>query len=97
MNEHHTSGPYRVEYTESAAAVRDTLPRERREQLSRGLRVLARDPYTKASAQIGPHEDSRKAMVAPSLLIEYGVLQGVMVVVVVSVLDDMEFIAAAED
>jgi Flp pilus assembly pilin Flp len=36
-------------------------------------------------------------MVAPSLLIEYGVLQGVMIVVVVSVLDDMEFIAADED
>ncbi|MFI8369959.1 hypothetical protein [Streptomyces sp. NPDC085466] len=94
---HRPAGPYRVEYTETAAAVRDALPAERQGQLAKGLRVLARDPYHKASAPIGPDEDSRKAMVADSLLIEYGVLRGVMVVVVVSVLDDMAFIADDED
>ncbi|MFJ8162327.1 type II toxin-antitoxin system RelE/ParE family toxin [Streptomyces sp. NPDC096136] len=88
---------YRVEFTESAAAVRDTLPAERRAQLARGIRVLARDPYTKYSAPIGPDDYSRKAMVAESLLIEYGILEGVMIVIVVAVLDDMQFIADDED
>ncbi|WP_424644548.1 type II toxin-antitoxin system RelE family toxin [Embleya sp. AB8] len=93
----HPSGPYRVEYTETAAAVRDSLPPERREQLAKALRVLARDPYTKASAPIGPDDDTRQAMVAPALLIEYGVLRGVMVVVVVTVLDGMEFLGEADE
>ncbi|MFE5324972.1 type II toxin-antitoxin system RelE/ParE family toxin [Embleya sp. NPDC056575] len=93
----HPSGPYRVEYTETAAAVRDSLPPERRAQLTKALQVLARDPYTKASAPIGPDDDTRQAMVAPGLLIEYGVLRGVMVVVVVTVLDGMEFLGDTED
>lgn len=90
-------GPYRVDFTETAAAVRDSLPAERQEQLARGVRVLSRNPYHKASAPIGPHPESRKAMVAESLLVEYGVLDGVMVVVVVTVLDDWAFIADDED
>lgn len=89
---------YRVEYTESAATIRDSLPEERQQLLARGLRVLGRDPYAvPVSAQIGPDEHARKAMVAPMLLIEYTVSQGLMIVVVVSILDDMAFIATEED
>jgi len=36
-------------------------------------------------------------MVAPALLIEYGILRGVMVVVVVTVLDGMRFLGDTDE
>lgn len=50
--------------------------------------ALLRNPYSKASAAVGPYENDRRAMVAPGMLVEYAVLHGLMVIVVVDVLDE---------
>jgi hypothetical protein len=88
---------FRITYTvEAAEAVRLLAP-ERRALLERGLGVLARDPYHKATAPIGTHEDNRKAQVAPGVLIEYVVAHGVMVVVVLTVFDESLYLLADDE
>ncbi|MEU7254321.1 hypothetical protein AB0B21_00720 [Streptomyces rimosus] len=80
---------YRVTYTVEAKATADAMAPERREMLERGLAKLALDPYHKATAHIGTHEDDRKAQVAPGLLIEYVVAHGLLVIVVIEIFDDI--------
>ncbi|GCD44023.1 hypothetical protein [Streptomyces paromomycinus] len=78
---------YRVTYTVEAKVTADAMAPERRDVLERGLAKLALDPYHKATAHIGTHEDDRKAQVAPGLLIEYVVAHGLLVVVVIEIFD----------
>ncbi|MFH9419946.1 MULTISPECIES: hypothetical protein [Streptomyces] len=80
---------YRVTYTVEAKATADAMAPERRDMLERGLAKLALDPYHKATAHIGTHEDDRKAQVAPGLLIEYVVAHGLLVIVVIEIFDDI--------
>lgn len=88
---------FRVTYTVECAEVVAQLSPERRVLLDRGLAVLARDPYHKATAPIGTHEDNRKAQVAPGVLIEYVVAHAVMVVVVLTVFDDSLYLLADDE
>jgi hypothetical protein len=85
---------FRITYTVECAEALAELSPSRRETLERGLQVLARDPYHKATAPIGTHEDNRKAQVAPGVLIEYVVAHAVMVVVVLTVFDDSLYLLA---
>lgn len=78
----------RVTFTTEAAESIERMAPERRDLLSRGLANLSKDPYHKASAPVGSHDDNRKAQVAPGILIEYLVGQSLMVVVVVTVFDE---------
>ncbi|MFD7662875.1 hypothetical protein [Streptomyces sp. NPDC059788] len=80
---------YRITYTVEAKVTADAMAAERRDMLERGLAKLALDPYHKATAHVGTHEDDRKAQVAPGLLIEYAVAHGLLVVVVIEVFDDV--------
>ena len=89
-----TMDGFRITYTVEAAEAVGRLQAGGRDLLGRGLRVLARDPYHKATASIGTHEDNRKAQVAPGILIEYVVAHGVMVVVVLTVFDDSLYLLA---
>ncbi|MFE2498832.1 hypothetical protein [Streptomyces scopuliridis] len=88
---------FRITYTVECAEVVAQLSPERRILLDRGLAVLARDPYHKATAPIGTHEDNRKAQVAPGVLIEYVVAHAVMVVVVLTVFDDSLYLLADDE
>ncbi|MGP4111025.1 type II toxin-antitoxin system RelE family toxin [Streptomyces sp. 4N509B] len=83
---------YRVTFTVEAAEAADRMAPHRRELLGRGLSNLARDPYHKASAPVGTHQDNRKAQVAPGILIEYLIGHGLMVVAVVTVFDEDLFL-----
>lgn len=77
-----------VTFTTEAAESIERMTAERRALLDRGLANLSRDPYHRASAPVGVHEDNRKAQVAPGILIEYLVGHSLMVVVVVTVFDE---------
>ncbi|GAA2075408.1 hypothetical protein GCM10009801_30030 [Streptomyces albiaxialis] len=84
---------YRVAYTIEARETVDSMVSERREMLERGLAKLATDPYHKASAPVGTHEDDRKAQAAPGILVEYLIGHGLMVIAVVTVFDEDLYLA----
>ncbi|MGS2592041.1 hypothetical protein [Streptomyces hebeiensis] len=88
---------FKVTYTVECARAVEELSPARRALLERGLAVLARDPYHKATAPIGTHEDNRKAQVAPGVLIEYVVAHAVMVVVVLTVFDEDLYLLADDE
>ncbi|MFD8968954.1 hypothetical protein ACFV0C_28885 [Streptomyces sp. NPDC059568] len=88
---------FRVTYTVECAQSLAELSPERRALIDRGLAVLARNPYHKATAPIGTHEDNRKAQVAPGVLIEYVIAHAVMVVVVLTVFDDGLYLLADDE
>ncbi|MEV4337978.1 hypothetical protein [Streptomyces sp. NPDC049590] len=89
---------YRVQWTVEARATYDAMPAERRAQLDRAVRVLARDPFRKTStAQLGPDEHLRKAYVAPGVMLEYMVAGAVMVVVVLEIFDESHYLVDEAD
>ncbi len=77
---------YRIEFTERAAAARDVLPDQRREQLERGLRKLAEVPFTPASQAVGG-EDIRAVSVAQGLTARYLVHWAFLILLGVTMLD----------
>ncbi|MFF3271646.1 hypothetical protein ACFYWU_12030 [Streptomyces chrestomyceticus] len=78
---------YRITYTVEAKATADAMAPERRDLFERGLTRLALDPYHRATAHVGTHEDNRKAQVAPGLLVEYVLARGLLVVMVIEIFD----------
>ncbi|MFG2884465.1 type II toxin-antitoxin system RelE/ParE family toxin [Streptomyces sp. NPDC048297] len=91
-------GEYRVQFTVEARATYDALPRERRAQLDKAVRVLAHDPFRKTStAPLGPDEHLRKAYVAPGLVLEYMVAGAIMVVVVLEIFDESAYLIDEAD
>ncbi|MGW1803607.1 hypothetical protein [Streptomyces sp. NPDC002078] len=89
---------YRVQFTVEARATYDTLPAERRAQLDKAVRILARDPFRKAStAPLGPDEHLRRAYVAPGLKLEYMVAGAIMVVVVLESFDESAYLIDEAD
>ncbi|WP_340376032.1 hypothetical protein U5640_13340 [Streptomyces sp. SS7] len=89
---------YRVQFTVEARAAYDGLPAERRAQLDKAVRILARDPFRKvATAQLGPDEHLRKAYVAPGVMVEYMVAGAVMVVVVLEIFDEFAYLIDEAD
>ncbi|MGW0706876.1 hypothetical protein ACWD4G_13090 [Streptomyces sp. NPDC002643] len=89
---------YHVQFTVEARATYDALPGERRAQLDRAVRILARDPFRKTStAQLGPDEHLRKAYVAPGVMLEYVVAGAVMVIVVLEIFDESHYLIDEND
>ncbi|MGX1477701.1 UNVERIFIED_CONTAM: mRNA-degrading endonuclease RelE of RelBE toxin-antitoxin system [Streptomyces canus] len=89
---------YRVQFTVEAQATYDALPGERRAQLDKAVRILARDPFRKTStAQLGPDEHLRKAYVAPGVMLEYMVAGAIMVVVVLEIFDESAYLIDESD
>ncbi|WP_282700964.1 hypothetical protein [Streptomyces sp. CC219B] len=89
---------YRVQFTVEARAVYEGLPDERRAQLDKAVRILARDPFRKnATAQLGPDEHLRKAYVAPGVMLEYVVAGAVMVIVVLEIFDEFAYLVDESD
>ncbi|AVV40316.1 hypothetical protein PYK79_00525 [Streptomyces sp. ID05-04B] len=88
----------RVQFTVEARAAYDGLPGERRAQLDKAVRILARDPFRKAAtAQLGPDEHLRKAYVAPGVVLEYVVAAAVLVVVVLEIFDEFAYLVDESD
>ncbi|MCX4765182.1 hypothetical protein OG562_30245 [Streptomyces sp. NBC_01275] len=77
---------YQIEFTERAAAQRDTLPEDRRKLLERGLLKLAEDPYTPVSQAVSG-EDIRVVSVSPGLTVDYMVHRAFLILVSVAILD----------
>ncbi|MDX3455967.1 hypothetical protein PV396_29175 [Streptomyces sp. ME02-8801-2C] len=89
---------YRAQFTVEARATLDDLPAERRSRLDRAVRILARDPFHKAStAQLGPDEHLRKAYVAPGVMLQYVVAAAVMVVVAVEIFEESAYLVDEND
>ncbi|MCX4765227.1 hypothetical protein OG562_30470 [Streptomyces sp. NBC_01275] len=84
---------YRARFTVEARATLDALPAERRAQLDRAVRILARDPFRRTStAQLGPDEHLRRAYVAPGVMLKYLVAAATMVVVAVETFDETAYL-----
>jgi mRNA-degrading endonuclease RelE of RelBE toxin-antitoxin system len=89
---------YRVQFTVEARTTYDALPGERRDQLDRAMRILARDPFRKTStAQLGPEEYLRKAYVAPGVMVEYMVAGAIMVVMVLEIFEESHYLIDEND
>jgi hypothetical protein len=89
---------YRVQFTVEARAAYDTLPPSRQDRLDRAVRVLARDPFRKAStAPTGPDERLRRAYLGPGLKVEYMVAGAIMVVVVLEIFDESAYLIDEAD
>ncbi|WP_234536273.1 type II toxin-antitoxin system RelE family toxin [Streptomyces shenzhenensis] len=89
---------YRVQFTAEARARYDDLPEERRAQLDKALRTLARDPFRKiATAPLGPAEHLRRTYVSPGPMLEYVVAGAVMVVVVLEISDEFAYLVDEAD
>ncbi|MEW2117559.1 hypothetical protein AB0945_20670 [Streptomyces sp. NPDC005474] len=89
---------YRVQFTVEARASYDALPAERRAHLDKAVRILARDPFRKIStAPLGPDDNLRKAYVAPGVLLEYVVAGAIMIVVVVWIFDESQYLIDEAD
>ncbi|WP_346162978.1 hypothetical protein [Streptomyces bangladeshensis] len=89
---------YRVQFTVEARATCDALPAERRTQVDRAVRVLARDPFRKTStAQLGPDEHLRRAYVGPGVKLEYMAAGAVMVVVGLEIFDERAYLVDEAD
>ncbi|MFF2848615.1 hypothetical protein ACFVT5_20150 [Streptomyces sp. NPDC058001] len=78
---------YSVEFTERAARVRDSLPEERRAVLERGLAILVTEPRHKLSHAVGGDESTREIALSRSLVVEYVISDGKLVVLLVTVID----------
>ncbi|MFJ6570550.1 hypothetical protein ACIQNU_24360 [Streptomyces sp. NPDC091292] len=78
---------YSVEFTERAARVRDSLPHERRAVLERGLAILVTEPRHKLSHAVGGDESTREIALSRSLVVEYVISDGKLVVLLVTVID----------
>lgn len=84
---------YRIQFTEQAAAARDELAPDRRTLLLEGLGNLARDPRRKrGTTQVGTNKDYRKAMVTHGMLIEYVIVHEAVVVVVLELFDESQYL-----
>ena len=89
---------YRVQFTVEARTTYDALPGERRDQLDRAMRILARDPFRKTStAQLGPEEYLRKAYVAPGVMVEYMAAGAIMVVMVLEIFEESHYLIDEND
>ncbi|OYP15188.1 MULTISPECIES: hypothetical protein [unclassified Streptomyces] len=89
---------YRVQFTVEARPTCDALPAERRAQVDRAVRVLARDPFRKTStAQLGPDEHLRRAYVGPGVKLEYMAAGAVMVVVGLEIFDERAYLVDEAD
>ncbi|MER6074965.1 hypothetical protein ABT187_40395 [Streptomyces sp. NPDC001817] len=76
----------------------DELPAERRAQLDKAVRILARDPFRKTStAPLGPDDNLRRAYVAPGVMLEYMVAGAIMVVVVLEIFDESSYLIDEAD
>ncbi|MFB7498623.1 type II toxin-antitoxin system RelE/ParE family toxin [Streptomyces sp. NPDC056161] len=89
---------YRVQFTVEARDAYEDLPAERRAQVDRAVRILARDPFRRTStAQLGPDEHLRKAYVAPGVMLEYMVAGAIMAVVVLEIFDESHYLIDEAD
>lgn len=86
-----------IQFSERAASQRDALPADRAALLSKGLRALARDPFSKATSAHTASNYHRRAYVAPNLLIEYGIIHGTVIVMIIDVFDESQTYLVEED
>ncbi|WP_327358402.1 hypothetical protein [Streptomyces sp. NBC_01304] len=88
---------YNVIFSEQAARIRDSLPAERQELLTRGLATLSRDPRTKVSSPIGGDENTRSVALTHTLALEYVISDGLLIVLVVHIVDTSHVLIDDED
>jgi hypothetical protein len=83
---------FSVEFTESAAAKRDSLAPERRALFDKGIAILLADPYHPLSRPIGASETDREIRLTSAMTIEYVIAHGLLVVIVVRAFDDQDIL-----
>ncbi|WP_189264095.1 hypothetical protein [Streptomyces fuscichromogenes] len=89
---------HRVQFTVEARAAYDGMPGERRAQLDKAVRILARDPFRRtATAPLGPAEHLRRTYVAPGMKLEYVVTDAIVVVVVLEIFDEFTYLVDEAD
>lgn len=86
-----TNTLYEIEWTESAATVRDNLDAERKEKLLLAVEVLANDPYAEPSRAMKT-EGERDIRLTNYIVAEYAVLRGRIAIVMLRIFDDRTLI-----
>ncbi|GAB2898965.1 type II toxin-antitoxin system RelE family toxin [Streptomyces mayteni] len=88
---------YELHLTEAAADTRARLDDKRRAAFDKGVDILANDPFNEHSRPAGGDDTSRTIRVTPSLLVEYIVHRGYVVIVVLRVFDNQDVLLPDAD
>lgn len=83
---------YEIHLTEAAAASRARLDDKRRTAFDKGLDILASDPFTEHSHPAGGDDSARTIRVTPSLMVEYIVNRGYIVIIVLRIFDNQDIL-----
>ena len=76
-----------IDYSESAAKVRDSLPPDRREVLENGMRKIASDPLLPGSSPVREDQNIREMFLDGYMLVQYAILDGLVTVMALKVAD----------
>lgn len=93
MQPRHT---YRVQWTEEAARVRDSIDAERKRYLLEGVEILAADPFHEQSRPMNASGTLRKAILTDGILAEYDVIAEVAVIIFIELFDSMTALRPAD-
>lgn len=81
---------YQVYFTEQAAFARDRLDDLQRASFDKGVSLLARDPFPELSRPISATGDDRTIRLTQSILVEYTVTMGRLLIFIVEVFNDKD-------
>lgn len=87
---------YQVYFTEQAAAVRDRLADRQRSAFDKGIELLARDPFPDLSRPISATGDDRTIRLTQTVLVEYTVSLGRLLVFIVEAFNDKDVFVTEE-
>lgn len=76
-----------LDYTTRAVAALDSMAPERAAEVRRGIDKLKEKPYHPASYALNEAENLRKAMVREGVMVEYVVLDELILIVVLEIFD----------
>ncbi|MEV0092428.1 hypothetical protein [Streptomyces sp. NPDC050738] len=87
---------YRVQWTEEAARIRDSIEGDRKRYLLEGVELLAADPFHEQSRAMNASGTLRKAIVTDGILAEYDVVAEVAVIIFIELFDSMSALRPAD-
>lgn len=76
-----------IDYTVRAVAALDAMPADRANEVRRGIEKLKEKPYHPVSYAMNEEGNLRKAMVREGVMVEYVVLETLILIVVLEIFD----------
>lgn len=88
--------PYKVHFTEAAAATRDKYTKSRRAAWEKALDMLAMDPHQTPSISVGLSEDERHIALTDLVSADYAVLHRARLIIITSINEDVTYLVPEE-